>query len=192
MTTSTKTAKGAMLNNRTTKEMTTFTFTRETLENGKVYFDRFSDWCKNDVLDLEAIANQERYCCCNCGCLTYEEVMVSLSDEADGGFLDKIAKKLEEMGGGACIWNSNRDEFEYFTEEELANLTSVCFDGDSYEVVELDSDNIKEVLTYVNEEIREYDDQVRFLNMIWGSYDDLARYSHETRKWKPVQYLEEL
>ena len=62
-----------MLNNRTTKEMTTFTFTRETLENGKVYFDRFSDWCKNDVLDLEAIANQERYCCCNCGCLTYEE-----------------------------------------------------------------------------------------------------------------------
>ena len=96
------------------------------------------------------------------------------------------------MGGGACIWNSNRDEFEYFTEEELANLTSVCFDGDSYEVVELDSDNIKEVLTYVNEEIREYDDQVRFLDMIWGSYDDLARYSYETRKWKPVQYLEEL
>ena len=181
-----------MLKNRTTKEMTTFTFTRETLENGKTYFDMFSDWCKNDVLDLEAIANQERYSCRNCGCLTYEEVMVSLSDEADGGFLDKIAKKLEEMGGGACIWNSNRDEFEYFTEEELANLKSVCFDDDSYEVVELDSDNIEEVLKYVNGEIQDYDDQVKFLDMIWDSYDDLARYSHETRKWKPVQYLDEL
>ena len=174
--------------------MTTFTFTLETLENGKTYFDEYNSLCRNGVLDLEAIANQEQYDNRDCGYTSYEEASEYFDDEDYINNKDDYhpaIQKLEEFGEGACIWNSDY-EYEFFTNEELANLKSVCFDGDSYEVVELDSDNIKEVLTYVNGEIRDYDDQVKFLDMIWGAYDDLARYSDHDRKWKPVQYLEEL
>lgn len=180
--------------NRTTKEMTTFTFTRETLENGKVYFDEFNSLCKDGVLDLEAIADQECYRLGNAGYMSYEEASEYFNDEDyinNKEDYHPAIQKLESFGEGVCTW-TNDYEYELFTDEELANLKRVCFDGDSYEVVELDSDNIEEVLKYVNEEIREYDDQVRFLDMIWGSYDDLARYSNETRRWKPVQYLEVL
>lgn len=174
--------------------MTTFTFTRETLENGKVYFDRFNDLCKGEVLDLEAIANQEKYNNRNCGYMSYEEASEYFNDDdyiSDKESYHPAIQKLEEFGEGACTWTCNY-EYEFFTDEELANLKSVSFDDDYYELVELDSDDVEEVLNYVNKEIREYDDQVRFLDMIWGSYDDLARYSNETRKWKPVQYLEML
>ena len=186
-----QTAMSAMLNNRTTKEMATFTFTRETLENGKTYFDEFNRLCNNGVLDLNAIANQERYNNRNCGHLSYEEA-ASMLENGYTDSDDEVAMKLMEMGEGACTWNSYNDEKVFYTEEELANLKSVDFDDDIYEVVELDSESIEEVLNYVNNEIREQDDQVRFLDMIWGLYDDLARYSSHDRKWKEVQYLEEL
>lgn len=171
--------------------MTTFTFTRETLENGKTYFDEYNSLCKEGVLDLEAIANQERYSCRNCGHLSYEEAAYMLENgHTDSD--DKIAMKLMEMGEGACTWNSYNDELEFYTDEELANLKSVGFDDDGYEVVELDSDNVEEVLNYANKEIDKRDDQVKFLEMIWGSYDDLARISNDNRKWKRVLHLDEL
>lgn len=174
--------------------MTTFTFTRETLENGETYFDEFNSLCNNGILDLEAISNQESYNNRNCGYMSYEEASEYFNDEdyiSDKESYHPAIQKLEEFGEGACTWTTNY-EYEFFTNEELANLKSVSFDDDSYEVVELDSDNIEEVLNYVNKEISEQDDQVKFLDMIWGSYDDLARYSDHDGKWKPVQDLETL